>query len=135
MLLDLIKCFEKVRLIHVWTWGCYWGVPKRLLRVILSVFAFQRRLIVEGSHSVPVSTVAAIIAGSTFSCAILHIVLVWPCDRLLRLWPSISLAKYVDDLSLSMMGPRQEVAKIVPEASAELIRMLEDELDLPVSRR
>ena len=23
VLLDLVKCFEKVRLEHVWNWGCY----------------------------------------------------------------------------------------------------------------
>ena len=33
-LLDLVKCVERVRLHHVWTWGMYWQVPKRLLRLI-----------------------------------------------------------------------------------------------------
>ena len=26
VLLDLVKCFENVRLAQVWQWGCYWGV-------------------------------------------------------------------------------------------------------------
>ena len=53
VLLDLVKCFEEVQLIHVWRWGCYWGVPRRLLWVILGVFAFQRRIVVDGAHSIP----------------------------------------------------------------------------------
>ena len=134
MLLDLVKCFEKVRLEHVWKWGCYWGVPRRLLRVILSVFSFQRRLIVDGSHSVPQQTITAIVAGSVFSCAVLHIVLIWPCDRLLALWPSISLAKYVDDIGLRMKGTQKDIRQQLPAATSCLINMLENTLDLPVSR-
>ena len=30
ILFDMVKCFERVHLRHVWEWGCYWGVPKRL---------------------------------------------------------------------------------------------------------
>ena len=92
-LLDLVKCFERVQLRHVWEWGCYWKVPRRLLRLILTVFSFQRRLIVEGSASEATETITAIVAGSVFSCAILHMVLIWPCDRLLSLWPAVSLTK------------------------------------------
>ena len=39
-LLDMTRCFEQVRLWHVWRWG----FPRALLRIILVVFSFQRRV-------------------------------------------------------------------------------------------
>ena len=117
VLLDMVKCFEKVRLIHVWRWGKYWGVPVGLLKLLLQVFSFQKTIIVDGSHSKPVRTVNAIIPGSAFSCAILHIVLLWPCDKLLQLYPSIRLAKYVDDLTITVKGPRNEAADLAVRAT------------------
>eukprot|EP00973_Karenia_brevis_P038944 5376204-Karenia_brevis.AAC.1 len=103
--------------------------------MILTVFSLQRRLIVDGSHSVEHTTYSAIVAGSVFSCAVLHIVLLWPCDKLLQLFPTISLAKYVDDISLSTIGASSEVAKTLPAATAAFIELLEEDLDMPVSRR
>ena len=67
-LLDMTKCFEQVRLWHVWRWRCHWVFPKALLRIILVVFNFQRRVGLWESVSQPVTTHAAIIAGSVFSC-------------------------------------------------------------------
>lgn len=61
-------------------------------------------------------------------------VLIWPCDRLLQLWPLISLAKYVDDLGVSMLDKQKEVAAVLPAPVGQLVSMLEDGLDLPVSR-
>jgi len=134
VLLDLVKCFEKVQLDHVWRWGCYWGVPRALLRLILQVFSFQRTLIVEGSYSDPVRTLNAIVPGSVFSCAILHIVLLWPCGRLLELFPTIRLTKYVDDLGVTAKGPRNQAADTAVVATRALVDMLEDDLNLEVSR-
>ena len=47
-LLDMTKCFEQVRLSHVWRWGCHWGFPKALLRTISVVFSFLRRVVLWG---------------------------------------------------------------------------------------
>ena len=134
VLLDLVKCFEKVKLIHVWTWGNYWKVPSALLKSILRVFAFQRTLIANGSHSRQMSTINAIVAGSAFSCAILHIVLLWPCDNLLRLFPTIRLAKYVDDISITVKGPRDLMADTAVLATRYLISALEGDLNMEVSK-
>ena len=105
-----------------------------LLKLILQVFTFQRTMIVEGSHSNRIRTVNAIVPGSAFSCAILHIVLLWPCDKLLRLLPTIRLAKYVDDLSITVKGPRDKAADTVVAATKRLLDMLESDLDMEVSK-
>ena len=67
----MTKCFEQVRLWDVWRWRCHWGFLRALLRIILLVFSFQRRVGLWGSVSQPATTYAAIIAGSVFSCATL----------------------------------------------------------------
>ena len=103
-LLDMTKCFGQVRLWHVWRWRCNWGFPKALLRIILVVFSFQRRVGLWGSVSQPVTSYAAIIAGSVFSCAILHMLFIWPCECLMSKWPRLRLTEYVDDLTISCRG-------------------------------
>ena len=117
-LLDMTKCFEQVRLWHVWRWGCHWRFPRALLRIILLVFSFQRRVGPWGSVSQPVTTCAAIIAGSVFSCAILHMLFIWPCDCLLSKWPRLRLTKYVDDLTISYRRMNHTVATVITEALA-----------------
>ena len=47
-------------------------IPGPLLRVVLAVCSFQRRIGWRGAASESVRTHAAMIAGSVFSCAILH---------------------------------------------------------------
>ena len=85
--LDMTKCFEQVRLWHVWRWRCHWGFPRALLRIIFLVFSFPRRVGLWGSVSQPVTPYAATIAGSVFSCAILHVLFIWTCDCLMSKWP------------------------------------------------
>ena len=118
---DMTKCFEQVRLWHVWRWGCHWGFPRALLRIILLVFSFQRRVGLWGSVSQPVTTYAAIIAGSVFSCAILHMLFIWPCDCLMSKWPRLRLTKYVDDLTISYRGMNHIVADVTTEALSSLV--------------
>ena len=128
-LLDMTKCFEQVRLWHEWRWGCHWGFPRALLRIILLVFSFQRRVGLWGSVSQPVTTYAAIIAGSVFSCAILHMLFIWPCDCLMSKWPRLRLTKYVDDLTISYRGKNHIVANVITEALCSLVGWLENGLD------
>ena len=128
----MTKCFEQVRLWHVWRWSCHWDFPRGLLRVILLVFSFQRRVGLWGATST--QTYAAIIAGSVFSCAILHMLFIWPCDCLMSKWPRLRLTKYVDDLTLSYSGRNYTVADTITEATSLLIGWLESGLDFHVSK-
>ena len=119
-LLDMTKCFEQVRLWHVWRWGCHWGFPRALLRIILLVFSFQRRVGLRSSVSQPVTTYAATIAGSVFFCAILHMLFIWPCDCLMSKWARLRLTKYVDDLTISYRGMNHTVATVITEAVSSM---------------
>ena len=118
----------------MWRWGCHWDFPRGLLRVILLVFSFQRRVGLWGATSEPTQTYAAIIVGSVFSCATLHMLFIWPCDCLMSKWPRLRLTKYVDDLTLSYSGRNYTVADTIPEATSLLIGCLESGLDFHVSK-
>ena len=73
--------------------------------------------------SQPVTTYAAIIAGSVFSCAIL-----------MSKWPRLRLTKYVDDLTISDRGMNHTVATVITEAVSSMVGWLENGLDFHVSK-
>ena len=85
----------------------------------------KRRVGLCGSVSQPVTTNAAIIAGSVFSCAILHMLFMWPCDCLMSKWPQLRLTKYVDDLTISYRGMNHTVATVITEALSSMVGWLE----------
>ena len=82
----------------------------------------------------PVTTYAAIIARSVFSCAILHMLFIWPCDCLMSKWPRLRLTKYVDDLTISYRGANRMVTTVITEAVSSMVGCLENGLDFHVSK-
>ena len=44
ILVDVVKCFDRVQLQHVWKWGVAHGMPKRLLRLVLVTSSMARRI-------------------------------------------------------------------------------------------
>jgi hypothetical protein len=132
VLLDTVKCFEHLSLHHVWYRDRKKGVPARLLRLVMIVFSFARTIMVQGSASDLVVTVGAIIAGSRFSCALLHLVLVALCDSLITVWPALDLTKFVDDLSFVLFDTIGNIIDQLPLILVRLFRLLA-ELDLEPS--
>ena len=53
-----------------------------------------------------------IIAGSVFSCAILHMLFTWPCDCLISKGPRLRLTKYVDDFPIGYKGVNHMVIQV-----------------------
>ncbi len=137
VLTDLVKCFERIRLAHVWAWGTYWGMPKILLRMILVTYSMPRRILTDGCFSEQVTTCAAIVPGSVFAIAVLHAMLMHPIDSLLSAWrpPGVRLlvAKYVDDVGLRALGPAALAAEALFSAFDTLVHIFESQLDLEVS--
>eukprot|EP00973_Karenia_brevis_P058299 8115835-Karenia_brevis.AAC.1 len=62
----------------------------------------MRRVSYMGSVSQAVQVISAIVPGSAFAIAMLHCVLLYPCDYIVHRWPTLRLAKYVDDLSVAV---------------------------------
>ena len=133
VLTDLVKCFERVRLHHVWHWGLVHRMPPKLLQMILVTYAMARRISVQGSYSDSVCTVTAIVPGSAFALMMLHAVLLHPCDVVVRRWPGVEVAKFVDDLALTAFGKGRKVVDDVVECVEWLCGYFNCELQLEVS--
>jgi hypothetical protein len=122
ILLDVVKCFDRVELRHVWRWGTQHGMPTRLLRMVLVTYSLARRIAFLGSLSDPTSTRTAVVPGSAFAIFVLHAVLVTPCDDLLRahqrhgLQSNLRIAKYVDDIAVSVQGKCSDVQEMAINA-------------------
>ena len=77
--------------------------------MVLLTFEMPRRLVAAGSFGRRVQTSCAMVAGSCFSIALLHAMLLTPCDTLVRNMGGlqtarVSLTKYVDDLTITVQG-------------------------------
>ena len=84
--------------------------------MILVTFELPRRLVAARSFSRRGQTGHAMVAGSCFSIALLHMMLITPCDTLIRNAGGLqgvqfSLTKYVGDLTLCVRGPTDACAK------------------------
>ena len=133
VVMDLVKAFERVQLAEVWRRALHLGFPRRLLHVVLTYFGFARRLVVNGCASEPVSTVAAIVAGSRFSVCFLRLVLTEPMTKLKLIRPEMQLKVYVDDILVQLQGRRRDLIEAGPQVAEECIELLA-KVGLEVSR-
>ena len=81
-----------------------------------------------------VSTVTAIVPGSCFAIAVLHLVLMHPCDCAVRRWPDLQLSKYVDDLTIVGFGRAEQLLEQADDLADWLLEELEDNLEMQVSK-
>ena len=132
-LLDLVKCFEKDRVDHVWKWGMFRKVATKLLRMGCVTYSMARRVQYRGSLSSEAETVTAIVPGSVFVIAALRMVRLHPWDLLVARWP-VRLCRYVDDLGIASKGASKEVVRELTDAAQRLINELEVGLRLDVSK-
>ena len=125
LLLDITKCFDTTGCDQLWRWGRHHGFPLVLLRMVLCTFEMPRRLIASGSYGRRVQTSWAMVAGSCFSIALLHAMLLTPCDTLVRNMGNVQgvtggVTKYVDDLTITVQGTVQSVSGAVWRAFDEV---------------
>ena len=91
-------------------------MPKRLLRMVLVTFSLVRQIYVNGRYSDEVDTISAIVPGSVFAVAALHCMFFYPCDHIVSNWgPALSLAKFVDDVTVPAKGLSGEVGAVALE--------------------
>ncbi|CAK0855220.1 unnamed protein product, partial [Prorocentrum cordatum] len=133
ILFDLVKCFERVQLKHVWAWGVRWGFPRRVLRMLLVSHSAVRTIAVEGAHSRTVQVISAIVPDSRFAIAALHLVLLEPCDALASRWPQLGLGKYVDDITVRARGNARQVVDDMADGAQWFVRTVESTSQLEVS--
>ena len=124
-LLDLQKAFEYVQLFDVWRAASAANFCMRVLRVVLTFYAGQRRMVLEGAFSEATKTVQAIVPGSVYATLCLYIVLQPEIDRLILAHPSVAPRLFVDDLVLQTHGSQQEVVANMSAALCDLVEGME----------
>ena len=125
LLLDVRKCFDTTGCEQLWRWGRRHGFPHVLLRMVLQTFEMPRRLVASGSFGRQIQTSWAMVAGSCFSIALLHAMLLTPCDTLIRNMggiqgATVGVTKYVDDLTVTVQGTVQTCSAAVWRAFDEI---------------
>jgi len=131
-LLDLVKAFERVPhapLAAAARHGyCLW-----LLRMSLAAYRLPRTVGVDGCYSRLITATCGITAGSCFATTELRVLLLDVVDSTYKLYMTIDITLYVDDLTLACAGPEETVVAMVALATDHVVEQLEGVLDLTVS--
>ena len=97
LVLDLAKAFERVSLPVVWK--THFSFTRKILRVLCNYFEHQSRVQFEGCAAEPLTTITAILPGSKWSCLLLHISLQDALSEVTKIYPSLKLRVFVDDIT------------------------------------
>ena len=106
-----------------WTWrrllsesASLWSGPGRHTSASqersCGCFGHQRRVQFEGCAAEPLTTITAILPGSKWSCLLLHIVLQDALSEVTKIYPSLKLRVFVDDITALVKGKNNEVAEM-----------------------
>ncbi len=133
-LVDLVKAFEHIPLEVLWRKAKAHRFPLRLICLILEICAAPRRLVFRGAVSEATSTLTAVVAGLVAAIDCMFLMVVDALDGLRRDFPCLRLVAYVDDLTLHRTGGEEEVWSDIHDATARLVKELEEGCSLIVSR-
>ena len=111
--LDLAKVFEGVSLPVVWAWATHFNFPRKILREQCGYFDHQRRVQFDGCVAEPLTTITAILPGSTWSCLLLRIVLQDTLGILGTGLSPLKLRVFVDDITALLTVKNKVVAEMV----------------------
>ena len=132
---DVLKCFEQVPWQILIDEAVANSFPLAVLRLSLAIYAGVRRIALDGAYAEEAHAKQSVLAGCVHSTALLRALMLRTLDRIQANWGGIRLRVVVDDISLQTVGTRRFVANTFPAASRELVRSLEVDLKLPVSRK
>ena len=134
-LLDLVKCFEKVPHHVVWRAAKKHRYSLWILRLSLASYRLPRAVGVAGVFSRLITPCLSITAGSGFATTELRIILLDVVDDAHRLWPSVNLTLFVDDLTVDAAGDALSVVSMVAGVTDHVVKHMQDDLLLEVSTK
>jgi len=132
-LLDLVKAFERVPHGHLVAAARKHNYNLWLLRLSLKAYRLARVIAVDGVFSCIVVATCGITAGSCFATTELRLLLTDVLNETYRMWPTIDIALYVDDATLSALGFALDMAVVVAGATDTMVDLMEEGLGLQVS--
>ena len=99
---------------------------------MLAVYEGQRILVIDGAHSRPVSVVGTILPGCSLATTAAKILLYKLLFRVSLKWPRVRVKNVVDDFSLQIHCPEDEIGSLLAAATLHLVIGLRT-LQLPLS--
>ena len=120
LVLDLAKAYERVSIPVVWAWATHFSFPRKILRVLCGYFEHQWRLQVEGCAAEPLTTITAILSGSTWSCLLLRFMLQDALSEVTNIYTTLKLSFFVDDITALVKGKNEEVAEMAKKVMKKL---------------
>ncbi len=134
VLLDMVKCYEKVAHVVLAAKAQLHGFPMHIIRVVIAMYSSPRVVKIGAECSLPVSLGTTIVAGCTFATTLLKLVLLKALDLTSAAHNLVRLKVYVDDASVQARGLGDRAAKLVAAATRDLIEELQKpEVGLVVS--
>jgi len=109
ILLDLVKCFERVP--HEWLvkQGNRFGYPMAVLRLSLAAYRLGRVLVVDGICSGLVFALRGITAGAVHATVELRLLLIEFMDDTVAAFPMVVATLFVDDATIEATGSHDKV--------------------------
>ena len=104
VLLDLRKAFEITRHLVLVLRVKDAGFAAALARLALQLYCGPRVIALEGAYSRVVELRCTIVAGCAFATSLLKAYLLPIADKCVKIYPSIKLCVYVDDIGLRQFG-------------------------------
>ena len=120
LLLDLVKCFERVPHDVLVREAAAVGYPLPLLRLALAAYKQPRVIAINGVYSAPLVAERGITAGSALATSELRVVLLRLLVRVAQRFPEARLNVYVDDMSAEASGTSAAVEEIISEVGIAL---------------
>ena len=134
-LLDMTKCYEKVRHDILLAACKRAGFPVVLVRLCIAVYSGPRALNLGGVMSAVTVVGTSIVAGCTFATTLLRVALLQCFDIASVMFKDVSFYIYIDDIDIGASGTHLQVIKRLGKATRWLIRYLEGVLMCSVSRQ
>ena len=136
-LLDLVKAFEMIPHHLVVQAALDRGYNLVVLRLSLAAYKLGRAVGIDGAFSRRICARRGITAGSGFATTELRLLLQGVIERLQQRWTAacVGIKLYVDDLTLTVTGTPQFVARLLKAVVDFVIDILEKELLLDVSAK
>ena len=124
VLLDLVKCFERVPLDWLVRQGKRYSYPMAILRLCVAAYRIGRAIGVDGIFSAIILATRGIVAGSVTATTELRALLIEFLDETVSIYKSIDLTVYVDDSGIESIGSMASVTREVIGATRHITNAL-----------
>ena len=129
---DFKKFYENISLQELLARGVARGFHPTVLELVLSAYAFERRIVCEELVSGPAFAWHGVVAGCPFATTMVKIFYLLEFDELNAKWQDtatkegfyVDLAAYIDDIGATVRGTEKQVVDYTPQLERDIDNMM-----------